>query len=142
MNKMLVWVGGAVLVASVVNGGCQSEEDACPVVAGQFEALHTLVDGSCSNAPTIRYELENKTLSQDEVTDPGGALHTKVNRMGCSLEITRTRLDNSNNEQWQMSGTLDIVNEDKLTGTMTRTEWGAGGVIVCQGTFSVIMVRL
>jgi hypothetical protein len=142
MNKMVVLVGGAALVASVVNGGCQSEDEACPGVTGQFEALHYRVDGSCSTVPAIRYELENKTLSTDEVTDAGGMLRTKVNRMGCTLEITRTRLDNAGNEQWQMTGTLDIVDSEKLTGTMTRYEWGADGQIVCQGTYNVIMKML
>lgn len=142
MNKMVVLVGGVALIASVVNGGCQSEDEACPGVAGQFEALHHLVEGSCSTVSAIRYELEDKTLSTDEVTDAGGMLITKVNRMGCTLEITRTRWDNSNNQQWEMKGTLDIVDSDKLTGTMTRQEWGADGQIVCQATYSVIMTRL
>jgi hypothetical protein len=40
-----------------------------------------------------------------------------------------------------MKGMLDIDSSEKLTGTMTRTEWGAGGQVVCQANYSVTMFK-
>ena len=125
--------------SSLVDGG---STDACPSVEGEFLAVHEQLDGSCSVVQPTSYGFENEALSTVEETGMAGILRTKVNRMGCTLEVTRTRLDNANNEQWQMTGTLDIDDSDTLTGTMTRYEWGAGGQIACQGLYSTTMTKV
>jgi hypothetical protein len=143
MNKMVVWVCGAILGTSIASSGCLGEDEACSKVTGEFMAVHTAVEGTCQLLQPTRYSFENpKTIATVYETDMGGTLVTDVNRMGCTMAVTKTRLDNENQTRWQMIGNLDVDNSKKITGVMTRYEWSADGQIVCQGLYDTTMNKI
>ncbi len=120
-----------------------SEDDACGSVKGEFLAVHTQIGGSCSFIQPTRYNFENQsTKATVYETDMGGTIVTDVNRKGCVLAVTKTRLDNSNNHRWQMIGDMDVDNAKKITGVMTRYEWAGDGQIACQGSYETTMTRV
>jgi hypothetical protein len=142
MKKAVVLMVAALLGAATASSGCLSEDDACPPVAGDFLAVYIQLDGSCSMLQPTRFEFENKTMDTDELSDPGGIIRTKVNRMGCTLAVTKTRTDDANITRWQMIGDLDIANSKKISGIMTRYEWTPEGEIACQGLYETTMNKI
>jgi hypothetical protein len=139
--KNVLFLLGAITVAAVASGGCLSEDD-CEQIAGDFTAVHQQLEGSCSLIPPTRYSFEDKTMSTIEESDMGGRVTTEVNRLGCTLAITKTRTDNANSLRWQMVGDLDVDNPKRISGVMTRYEWANSGQIACQGLYDTTMTKV
>jgi len=142
MNKVVVLVVGAAVVAAIASSGCIYEGD-CGAVDGEFLAVYEHVGGSCSIVQPARYHFDShSTKSTIYETDVGGAVITDVNRKGCMLAVTKTRLDIENNSRWQMIGDLDVDTSTRLTGVMTRYEWTGDGLMTCQGSYSTTMTKV
>ena len=146
MKKEVIWTVravGIIVVAAIAGSGCMSDYDACASIRGEFMAVHDQVSGSCTLIQPTWYHFESgSTKATVYETDVGGTIITEINRQGCMMALTKTRLDYYNNRRWQMIGDMHVDTVKQISGAMTRYEWTEDGEITCQGSYSTVMTKV
>jgi hypothetical protein len=118
---------------------CNSEPPICPGVAGRFEALYQMRSGTCgpvTSANTVQVE-DNITIEKFANVD----VETETIVKGCTVYMAQTvRNKSTGSVQSKIQGsTLEVHDENQLSGMVTLTRWDAGGQLMCSGEYDLLL---
>lgn len=131
---------------ALVGIGCRPEEQTCPRVAGQFQALYTPLTGSCGEVlapPRVAIVDGPQPVQTSILTFPNGRLTTEVVRRGCTVQMTQLfESPSAGKPQSYITGPdLAVQSANELRGLVSMTRYDTQGNVACSGSYDAHLVK-
>lgn len=133
-----------VMLTTLWAGCANPTAENCPDSPGVFVATYEYQDGSCSPDVRVGYGLRVEPDDHGKVTRVdmrvADRITTELAFRGCTLSVTQV-VTAEGVRQLEVAGDLEVEDETKLSGLMTRVEYMPDGSIACHGVYKAEYMR-
>ena len=121
--------------------GCSSPPPSCPGVAGRFQPLYEMRSGNCGvfgTANTVQVE-DNISIEKFANVD----VETETVVKGCTVFMKQTIRDKNTGvvQQVVQGSTLEVQDENQLSGMVTLTRYQSDGMMTCSGEYNLLLTK-
>lgn len=149
-NLRFDYMCGALLLAGNLLGCNAPVQSNCPKPVGVYKAQYSLLSGSCSNAYqpfTLRFERDDPASVTRTETRLADVVITETLLKGCELHVGQRVTgegagSGTSNTRSAIAGTLGVVDDTNLAGTIERTDFMEDGTTVrCSSQYDAWYTR-
>ena len=148
-NIRFFFVGGGLLLAGTFLGCNQELQGNCPKPVGVYKAEYSMLSGTCMpgfEPFSLKFEADDPNSTTRTETRLADVIITETLLKGCELQVGQRVTGEGSSTgkpatRSAIAGTLGVVDQGSLSGTVQRTDFLEDGTVRCTAQYDAWYTR-